>query len=86
MLSENFTSQRLRWACRRGMLELDLLLEAYLLECYDQASIAEKKNFIKLLECSDQDLFDWFMKKDLPIEPEIADMVAIILQHAHAKI
>lgn len=86
IMTLSMSDQRLRWACRRGMLELDLLLEPYVLECYEQASPAEQRKFVKLLACADQDLFDWFLKKKLPEDPENQEMVEIILKHAHAKI
>lgn len=80
------TGERLRWACRRGMLELDLILEPYVLERFDHADPEEQRKFIKLLECSDQDLFDWFLKKSDPNDAEISSMITLLLQHAHAKV
>jgi len=47
---------RLRWQCRRGTLELDLILEAYLDRHYEQADDDEKKRFIALLEWEDDEL------------------------------
>ena len=77
--------ERLKWACRRGMLELDLILEPYVLKHYLKASAEEQAMFITLLAQSDQDLFDWFMQKK-PIEnPLFAKMVKILLDHAHAQ-
>jgi antitoxin CptB len=43
---------RLRWNCRRGLLELDLVLQRYLDKNPDDASIAP------LLELPDNDLWD----------------------------
>lgn len=80
------TGQRLRWACRRGMLELDLILEPYILEHFDQASPEEQRKFIKLLENTDQDLFDWLLKKSTPEDSEISEIINILRTHAHAKI
>lgn len=79
-------SQRLRWACRRGMLELDLILEPYVLEHFDQASPDEQRKFIKLLECTDQDLFDWLLKKATPEDKDLQEMVGILLKHINAKL
>ena len=47
---------RLIWACRRGMLELDILLSRFVEEHYDLLSEDEKLRFDVLLECEDQDL------------------------------
>lgn len=47
---------RLRWRCRRGKRELDLLLERYLNNHYRQADSAERAGFEALLERSDPDM------------------------------
>jgi antitoxin CptB len=44
--------ERLKWKCRRGLLELDLVLERYLRRCPDDAELGE------LLELADNDLWD----------------------------
>src|SRR3990167_2070507 len=70
--------QRLQWACRRGMLELDILLQRYLAQGYPQALPLEQQRFEQLLACTDQDLFDWLLQKRAA-DPEHAEMVAKIL-------
>ncbi|MDD1643075.1 MAG: succinate dehydrogenase assembly factor 2 [Methylococcaceae bacterium] len=47
---------RLRWQCRRGTKELDLLLQRYLETRYLPADGEEKALFIKLLELEDDEL------------------------------
>ena len=47
---------RLRWQCRRGTKELDLLLQRYLETGYLPADGEEKALFIKLLELEDDEL------------------------------
>jgi antitoxin CptB len=47
---------RLKWQCRRGMKELDLLLENYLATEYLHADAAEKARFITLLALEDDEL------------------------------
>jgi antitoxin CptB len=44
---------RLRWYCRRGMKELDILLTRYLDEGYAGASAEEQAAFRRLLEVQD---------------------------------
>lgn len=77
---------QLRWACRRGMLELDILLGNYLNEAYSELPIEEKSIFIQLLEYSDPELFAWLMGSDQPQEAPLAKMVAAIRAHAAARI
>ena len=69
---------RIKWACRRGMLELDLILEAYLEKKYPLASVAEQSLFVRFLKETDQDLFDWLFKKRFPEDPEFQKMVDIL--------
>lgn len=47
---------RLRWQCRRGTKELDLLLQSYLKIGYLLADDEEKNQFAELLELEDDDL------------------------------
>lgn len=59
--------QRLRWQCRRGMLELDLILLAFLEKNYLNLNPADQKLFERLLTYSDQDLYCYLIKRQ-PIE------------------
>ena len=47
---------RLRWQCRRGTKELDLLLQSYLETGYLTADDEEKALFVELLELEDDEL------------------------------
>jgi antitoxin CptB len=48
---------KIRWQCRRGTKELDLLLIQYLETCYPLASEEEKVHFVELLKLDDDELF-----------------------------
>lgn len=48
---------RLRWHCRRGMLELDLVLARFLEENYARLTARQRKEFEQLLELPDQELW-----------------------------
>lgn len=47
---------RLRWRCRRGMRELDVLLERFLEQAYPQASRTEQQAFEELLDLPDPEI------------------------------
>ena len=49
---------RIRWHCRRGLLELDLLLDRFLETRYGQLDTGQKDAFSRLLELPDIDLWD----------------------------
>jgi antitoxin CptB len=70
---------RLFWHSRRGMLELDVLLVPFLREAYPSLDDADRERYHKLLSCEDTDMFQWFMQKSTPEDPELARIVEIIL-------
>ena len=47
---------RLSWASRRGMLELDLMLLPFLEKVYPSLDEEDQRRYWRLLECEDQDL------------------------------
>jgi succinate dehydrogenase flavin-adding protein (antitoxin of CptAB toxin-antitoxin module) len=49
---------RIRWHCRRGLLELDLVLGKFLDRCLAALQPSEREAFKRLLEHSDNDLWD----------------------------
>jgi len=75
--------QRLRWQCRRGMLELDLLLNRFLDAGYAELSAAERANFNRLLGYQDQILYDWLMEQSVPAEPALRALVDRIQNAMH---
>ncbi|MCU8006802.1 succinate dehydrogenase assembly factor 2 [Shewanella sp. SM87] len=66
---------RVRWACRRGMLELDVLLQPFVENFYQEMSDEDKTAFIRLLECEDPELFAWFMGHEVCPDIELARMI-----------
>ncbi|CAM4450460.1 succinate dehydrogenase assembly factor 2 [Shewanella livingstonensis] len=66
---------RVRWACRRGMLELDILLQPFIESQYEAMSDDDKTTFIRLLECEDPELFAWFMGHEQCQDPLLAQMI-----------
>ena len=71
---------RLRWACRRGMLELDVLFMPFVEEAYDGLSVEDKVTFERLLACQDPELFAWFMGHEICEDQALNAMVQFILQ------
>ncbi|PPS64740.1 hypothetical protein CRX72_03260 [Pantoea sp. BRM17] len=52
---------RVKWACRRGMLELDVSIMPFFHYEYDSLSDEDKRVFVALLKSDDPDLFNWMM-------------------------
>ncbi|MAG75467.1 MAG: succinate dehydrogenase assembly factor 2 [Thalassotalea sp.] len=70
---------RLKWACRRGMLELDVLFMPFVDEAYDDLTDQQKREFERLLECDDPELFAWFMGHETCEDQALNEIVQIIL-------
>ena len=76
---EIHSKARIRWACRRGMLELDVLFMPFVEEAYDSLDAKQQAIFQRLLTQEDPDLFAWFMgHKECPDE-ELQGMVDFML-------
>ncbi|MEO5344633.1 MAG: succinate dehydrogenase assembly factor 2 [Gammaproteobacteria bacterium SHHR-1] len=75
---------RLRWQCRRGLLELDLLFESFLERGYAQLDAAQRDQFQRLLQQPDPDLQAWLLAQQAP-SAEFAPMVALIRAVALAE-
>ena len=73
---------RLCWHSRRGMLELDLVLEPFVREAYPSLAEEDKQRYRRLLECEDQDLFRWLVGAEQVENKEIATIVQHIIRHA----
>ena len=66
---------QLRWRCRRGMLELDLLLNTFLDKEYTSLDVQKSELFETLLDYPDQVLFDLLMDKMQASDEGIAKLI-----------
>ena len=70
--------ERLRWRCRRGILELDLLLSRFLTDKIDTLDESQAKVLDRLLTYPDQDLFDWLMARKVCDDASLKPMLELI--------
>jgi len=71
-------ARRLLWRCRRGMKELDVLLERYVRSHLQEASIDERQVLIRLLDLPDPQLADYLFGHATASDPALANLVAAI--------
>ena len=71
---------RLHWHCRRGMLELDVLLLPFLKERFRGLELQDQQRFEKLIACEDQDIFSWVMRHAEPEDADLKRIVELILE------
>ena len=74
--------RRLTWHSHRGMLELDILLLPFTEQQFLSLNDEDKKAYRRLINCEDQDLFNWFMEKAEAPDADIQRMVRAVLSHA----
>ena len=65
----------LRWRCRRGMKELDVLLERFAQQVLPQSSQAECRVYAELLALPDPLLAGYLLGGEPPAEPHLAQAV-----------
>ncbi len=67
--------KRLRWQCRRGMRELDLLLLQFIDSEGAELDAAKLQVFGRLLDCPDALLLEWLLGRQIPSDREVAQLV-----------
>jgi antitoxin CptB len=67
-------ARRLLWRCRRGMKELDVLLERFARGELPGASGEQRRTFARFLELPDPLLADYLFGYAIPPEPELAEL------------
>jgi antitoxin CptB len=74
------SADRILWRCRRGMKELDLLLEHFAREHYPHAPQAHRRAFERLLDLPDPRIVELLLDAtELPAaDPELAGVVALV--------
>ncbi|MGL6048004.1 succinate dehydrogenase assembly factor 2 [Vogesella sp. XCS3] len=70
--------KRIRWRSRRGLLELDIVLERFLANGFDQLTMAELAAYRKCLELGDNDFLDYVNGKAEVDDPELAHIIGIL--------
>ncbi len=76
---------RLVWRCRRGMKELDVILERFAREGLSGASTAERQAFERLLGLPDPLLAGYFLGEERPADPELSSLADRIRDLCHSS-
>ncbi len=71
---------RLLWQCRRGMLELDILLQDFMNERYDDLPTEDQETFRVILALPDQLLLEYLLGRIIPSDPAVAHVITRIRQ------
>ncbi len=63
--------RRVYWRCRRGMLELDILLQEFYQKNFNRLSLPDRQVFVRLLEYPDNLLFELLLGGSVSTDEEI---------------
>jgi len=74
-MPEHANDSRLRWRCRRGMLELDLLLNQFLDHGYQKLDKTQRQRLDEILDYPDQLLFDLLLGHMPSSDKEVSTIV-----------
>ena len=66
---------RLLWRCRRGIKEMDIVLQDFIKDSYDELNNENKSAFSKLLEEQDLDILNWIIGKDKPEDTALIEII-----------
>ncbi len=69
-------SRRLAWRCRRGLLELDIVLQRFVTQYYEGLSVAELSAFDAMLALPDNDF--WALVSSENAQPINLETLAVI--------
>jgi len=65
MIDERALS-KLRWRCRRGLLENDLFIDRFFARKGEQVSVTEAEGLTALMDLADNDLLDLLLRRKEP--------------------
>jgi antitoxin CptB len=72
-------TERMLWRCRRGLLELDIVLGRFAGRRYASLDAAQREAFQKLLDMPDTELWDMITgKAPAPQEPGLHAMLELL--------
>ncbi len=73
--------RRLAWRCRRGMLEIDIVLQKFVTTYFNELTLTELESFDELLAMTDKDLWNVLSMKNLHLKSELQQSIVDKLQH-----
>lgn len=85
-MSHSYDIKKIIWTCRRGMLELDVILIPFAEQYFEQLSEQQQSVFVRLLDEADPDLFNWLMGHGTPDDSELGSMVITIRDRMNVSI
>ena len=74
-MDDRIEFNRLTWHSRRGMLEIDVMLMPFTENYYLTLAEDDQRAYRRLLDCEDQDIWEWLRGFTLPEDKALAEIV-----------
>jgi antitoxin CptB len=82
---EQTRKSKIKWHCRRGMLELDLMLNQFVDQSLEKLQDNQVALFEQLLTTSDPELYCWLIGSAKPADKEMLAIVELVQMHNQVK-
>lgn len=69
-----------RWQCRRGLKEIEVVLNDYLERFFQEDTESRREQFGRLLKEQDADMFEWFTGRSQPQDADLAEFIEYMLK------
>lgn len=79
-MADDREMSRLRWRCRRGMRELDMLLLGYVDSHYQTAAASEQNAFCNLLTMPDPDILGLLTGRRVADDEHLRNVIERLLE------
>ena len=70
-MTQNEQTNRMRWASRRGLLELDLLLGPFMDACFAELEPSLRDDYQQLMGHEDQDILNWILGRETLVDESL---------------
>jgi antitoxin CptB len=82
MLLDERELSKLRWRCRRGLLENDLFIERFFNQHANTLTVRQADGLVALMDLADNDLLDLLLSRKEPQDetdrPEVHEVLALM--------
>ena len=85
-MTQNEQTNRMRWASRRGLLELDLLLGPFMDSCFAELEPPLRDDYQQLMGHEDQDILNWILGRETLVDESLVAITDKIRAHNLSKL
>ena len=85
-MTQNEQTNRMRWASRRGLLELDLLLGPFMDSCFAELEPSLRDDYQQLMSHEDQDILNWILGRETLMDESLVAITDKIRAHNLSKL